>query len=225
LAYPVLVDALFLVFYGFVTAGFGQKLFEYLTEMGLEVARGAGAATVAPRLSAIIVLYSLALYLLVAVFQGSAWWLCHGFVQKHRRSYHDHMVGFAKLSLIWGVFVMGYAFVSYGISLSAMVKDREPGEVISSILLVSALMILYMASLSYSIRGKGVFSLLGRTITKAVELRILLAFAAICAVFILLGLLLSQVSSSLVLSALVQLLMVLPALSVSRILLINASRD
>jgi hypothetical protein len=161
----------------------------------------------------------------VVVFQGSAWWLCKIFVQRQTGSYYGHMVDFAKISIVWAILVLIHAILGYGASLSALMRDSEPGKVVSTSLLLFAIIVLYLASLSYSVRGKGFLAVLRKTMSKAVEMRIIGGFAVIAAGFALLGLLLAQAEGSQFLSAILQLLVVLPALSVSRILLITASRD
>lgn len=209
--------------YGFVAEGFGQKLFQYLTAAGLDVARGVGASAFAPRLSLIIALYVLALYLLVTVFQGIAWWLCHGFVQKQAKSYYSYMIGFAKITSLWAALFMVYAFMNYGISLAALMRDSQPGQAASTALLAYVLIVVYLASVSYAVQGNTFAATLRSTARRASQLRTLAAFALIAVGFALLGMLLSSVSGSPVLRAFLQVLIVLPLVSTGRILLIAAT--
>jgi hypothetical protein len=213
------LDASFFIVYGFARIGFFQKIIQYLSAMGVSILRSATMDGNLTRMVLVAVVSAAVLFLIYAVFQGTAWWLCARFAGL-REDYYQHMLSFTRVSLWWGLLFFVYSLLSIYFSVKSGVQNIPVSLAVRTVLTTYLAVIAYFAIVSYSLRPHSVKKSFSLGLRKFHH--IIPYFLMVAALLAVLYLVLAPFSTNYVASLIIQILLVLPALALSRIFFIVA---
>lgn len=218
--YVIVLEAFFFIFYGFVRAGLFTKLLEYLSALGISFIRTSNLASSGQILSLALVTI-VSLFLIYCVFQGTIWWLCH-WLLKVKEDYSSYLLSFSRVSLWWGLLILIYNIISLAVFIRSTVSKQPESTATIVLLNIFLAVIAYFAVISYSTRPHSI----RKSVVIGVKDSIFIIpyFVIVAAVFAALYFALSAVQASYIASLILQIVLVLPALAVSRMYLISALR-
>ncbi|VVB81674.1 Uncharacterised protein [uncultured archaeon] len=110
----IVVDVTFFIAYGFYTAKIGEKITAYATliinklsiimaEQPTGLLKHLFDAEIKPltiNLGLLVIIFFATTYILYCIFQGTSWWFITKINEKKDR-YHNYLLGFARINLIW----------------------------------------------------------------------------------------------------------------------------
>jgi hypothetical protein len=169
------IDVLFFIMYGFLTAPLFRKLIEYVIIIGTEISQN--AASIArgenPTLGSMIagspemtqyfrnmmlvyLLLAIVIYIIYVFFHGTAWKISSDIAGRKIRFY-EYLKEFAVVNIFWIILLVVYHLLSLYSDLSdaaARSMQAEPGNVFWIIIAVLYVTTFYFAAISYALIGK-----------------------------------------------------------------------
>ncbi|MFH0977720.1 MAG: hypothetical protein V1837_00315 [Candidatus Woesearchaeota archaeon] len=218
---PIAVDAVFFFLLGFVQSGLIAKIVEYLSASGVDMIHNLGfQSEYFPLLVMLIVAAIIILFLLYTIFQGTAWWLCRQLVK--RENYSSYMIAFTLTSLVWGINYTIYSLAGLLVSIRETIT-KQAQTTANTFLFIYLLVIIFFAGISYIKTEKSFKKTMRGTFSKRNIIGIIPHYALIAAAFLLISLVLGRASGAT--TFIIQLVIVLPLLTLSRLYLASALRD
>ena len=241
---PMTLDALFLFLFGFVVSGFFQKLIELMFAAGnITIQQSAAAQSTESvwefvkqdpvlqqltwKIILVLVLLALAIYGIYCIIQGAVWGLLGSWVKK--TSMKTYMKRFFLVNILFGILFCIFVVVSYFARLQTNIsKNLVPGVLppdYSTPLIITAIVLLYLSSLSYILiikqkplqALKNTFKL---TFTKFPDL--VLPIAAIVVLCVLVNFIIIALKPLATAGIVIGLLLALATVTVSRLIAIEA---